>query len=95
MDTPLSKPLDLAEESLIWREVDGQVIVLDKRTWSYLSINDSGARLWREIARGASRAKLIACLQETYELDEQSASRDVEDFISMMQAHGMLCNGNG
>lgn len=95
MDASLHTPLDLAEERLIWREVDGQVIVLDKRTWSYLSINDSGALLWREIARGATRADLIARLRETYELDEQSAERDVDAFVSMMQAHGMLCNGTG
>ncbi len=95
MDARLHTPLDLAEENLIWREVDGQVIVLDKRTWSYLSINDSGACLWREIARGATQAELIARLQEAYELDEQRATRDVDAFVSMMQAHGMLCNGRG
>jgi hypothetical protein len=95
MDASLHTPLDLAEESLIWREVDGQVIVLDKRTWSYLSINDSGALLWREIAKGAKRAELVERLHETYGLDAQTASRDVEDFISMMQRHGLLRGGEG
>lgn len=87
--------LDLAQERLIWREVDGQVIVLDKRTWSYLSINDSGALLWREIAGGATRGELVARLHETYGLDGQTAARDVDAFISTLRAHRLLRGGEG
>jgi hypothetical protein len=87
-------PLALANERLIWHEVDDQVMVLDKRTWHYLSINDSGTLLWRQIAQGATRAELIARLRHDCELDEQAAARDVQAFISMMQEHGIL-DGEG
>jgi hypothetical protein len=82
------------EESLIWREVDGEVIVLDKRTWSYLAINGSGALLWREIVKGTTAAVLIERLRETYELDEQTATRDVEAFVSMMSANDLLLSSS-
>lgn len=95
METRLDERLGLAEESFMWREVDGQVIVLDQRTWSYLAINDSGAELWKAIAAGATRVELIQQLCQTYELDEQTATRDVDSFISMMQEHGMLRSERG
>jgi hypothetical protein len=94
-ERPHIAPLALASERLIWREVDDQVIVLDKRTWHYLSINDSGALLWRQIAEGATRAELVARLRDDCELDEQAAARDVQAFISMMQEHGLLLDGEG
>jgi Coenzyme PQQ synthesis protein D (PqqD) len=95
MDEPVhTAALELANERLIWREVDDQVIVLDKRTWNYLSINDSGALLWRQIARGATHAELVARLRDDYELDEQAAARDVQAFISMMRKNGLLLDGS-
>lgn len=85
--------LGLAEDSLMWREVEDEVIVLDKRTWTYMKINGSGAVLWKEIARGATSTGLVECLCETYEIDEQTASRDVDAFLSMVKTHGLLLGG--
>jgi hypothetical protein len=45
-DTDLDMPLALADESLICRHADDEVIVLDKRTWSYLSLNALAGAAW-------------------------------------------------
>ncbi len=90
MDAREDKRLALAHERLTWREVDTQVIVLDKRSWNYLSINDTGTQLWRQLAEGATRAELIARLCEHHLLDEQAAARDVDAFVSKVQEHGLL-----
>jgi Coenzyme PQQ synthesis protein D (PqqD) len=85
--------LILAEESLLWREVEDEVIVLDKRTWNYMGINGSGALLWKEIARGASATDLVKRLCERYEIDEQTASADVNAFLGMLERHELLLSG--
>ncbi|HXB66355.1 MAG TPA: PqqD family protein [Solirubrobacteraceae bacterium] len=82
--------LGLADERLMWREVEDEVIVLDKRTWNYMAINGSGALLWKEIARGASTAELVSCLRESYEVDEQTAAGDVDAFLTMLREHDLL-----
>jgi Coenzyme PQQ synthesis protein D (PqqD) len=82
--------LTLDSDNLMWRGVEDEVIVLDRRTWSYMGINGSGALLWKEIAGGASSAGLVECLRETYEIDEQTASRDVDAFLSMLRTHHLL-----
>jgi hypothetical protein len=56
-DTDLDT-LVLAEESLIWRRTDAEVVVRDKRTWSYPALNNSGAELfkgWRLVRLGDGR----------------------------------------
>lgn len=79
----------------MWREVEDEVIVLDKRTWNYMGINGSGALLWKEIARGASSAELVKRLCESYEIDERTASRDVDAFLVMLEGHDLLRRGEG
>jgi hypothetical protein len=83
-------PLKLAEESLTWREVDDEIVVLDRRSWMYMGVNGSGVLLWKEIVEGASRARLTACLCETYEIDAELAQRDVEAFIEMLSSNSLL-----
>lgn len=89
----VSDTLGLAEGSLMWREVEDEVIVLDKRTWTYMGINGSGALLWKKIAEGANPAVLVECLRETYAIDEQTAARDVDAFLAMMKTHDFLLDG--
>jgi hypothetical protein len=91
----MSNALGLAEDSLMWREVEDEVIVLDKRTWTYMGINGSGAVLWKKIAEGANPTMLVECLCETYEIDEQTAARDVDTFLAMMKTHDFLLDGAG
>lgn len=82
--------LDL--EHLMWREVGEEVIVLDKRTWTYMGINGSGALLWRELAGGGRVPQLVACLRETYGIAEEQALRDVGAFVELLRGHGLLAD---
>ena len=83
-------PLKLAEESLTWREVDGEIVVLDRRSWMYMGVNGSGVLLWKEIIEGASRSRLVECLRDAYELDAEVARRDVDAFLETLSSHNLL-----
>jgi hypothetical protein len=85
--------LDL--ERLMWREVGEEVIVLDKRTWTYMGINGSGALLWRELVEGASPERLADRLREEYGLAEDAAVRDVGAFVELLRGHGLLTDAAG
>jgi hypothetical protein len=86
-------PLKLAEEWLTWREVDGEIVVLDRRSWMYMGVNGSGVLLWKEIIDGASRSRLVDCLRDVYEIDAEMAQRDVEAFLEMLSSHNLLVEG--
>lgn len=79
----------------MWREVEDEVIVLDKRSWTYMGINGSGAVLWKELAHGASATRLVECLRATYGIDEAAAQRDAGDFLAMLREHGLLAAPTG
>jgi hypothetical protein len=80
----------LRDEGVTWRLVDDEVVVLDRRTWAYLSINDSGALLWARLVDGATKAELVATLVEGFELAQERADADVESFLDTLREHDLL-----
>ena len=75
---------------IAWREVDGELLVLDLRTAGYLSINATGKELWSRLLDGASQDELAAALVETHGIDEQQAHRDAGAFIDLLHDRQLL-----
>jgi hypothetical protein len=82
--------LKLRSEDLEWRHLDDEIVVLDGREGTYLSINGSGALLWPSLATGATSEELIGTLVKTYEVDESQARADTEQFVASLRAQGLL-----
>jgi hypothetical protein len=82
--------LRLREDALDWLEVDDDVVVLDGQKDMYLGTNKSGALLWRQLSRGATRDDLIRCLQEEFEIDQQVAESDTDAFLAALRQRDLL-----
>lgn len=82
--------LHLQRDGVVWRAVDGQVVVLDLRTSEYLQVNEAGALLFDRLDQGASRSDLVAALQAAYEIEPERAERDVDAFLTMLRSRDLL-----
>jgi hypothetical protein len=82
--------LALRTDDLHWREIDDEIVVLEARGSTYLSVNNSGVLLWRMLARGATRDEVISALVEAYGIDTPSAAADADRFVDQMRAAGLL-----
>ena len=57
----------------VWREVDGEVIVLEMDSGNYLNLNGSARILWMALSETASEAELVGSLMGAYGVDEDQA----------------------
>ncbi len=55
-----------------------------------VALTESGALLWEKLTQGAEKDALVFALLNEYEIDEETASRDVDDFISGLYAQGVM-----
>ncbi|MBR3242461.1 MAG: PqqD family protein [Parasporobacterium sp.] len=55
-----------------------------------LSLNETGAFLWNILKKGAEPEELTARLIEEYEVDEITAKKDVESFLSCLLEKGLV-----
>ncbi len=73
-----------------WLDVDDEVIALDSRRSVYLSLNGTGAVLWRVLAGGATLDQLVGNLVDNYDVDEKRADTDVRDFLDALREQDLL-----
>ncbi len=83
------------KENFVLRQVAGSYVVVAVGAASVdfngmLTLNDSGALLWRTLEGGADRAALLAALTSEYDVDEAQAARDLDEFLSSLQIAGCL-----
>jgi hypothetical protein len=80
----------LRPDALDWRDVEGEVVAIDRRTANYLAVNPSGARLWSALSAGASRAELVGILVDAFELERDRAEADVDEFLGELRGLDLL-----
>ena len=82
--------LRLRTYDLEWRDIDSDIVILDGRDATYLTLNGSGALLWRRLVASATRDELVDALLETYEVDHPTAAADTDAFLAALSAQGLL-----
>jgi hypothetical protein len=84
--------LRLRQEGLNWREIDGEVVVLDIERSHYLNLNETGCVLWLLLAEGATPRQLVDKLIEEFDIDEATARDDVDAFVASCRENGLLAD---
>ena len=55
-----------------------------------ITVNGTGAFLWKALQTPQTEATLTQALLEAYEVDEQTAAADVQRFIDILKQHDLL-----
>lgn len=82
--------LTLREGAVSWREVDGETILLDIDNADYLGLNGAGTLLWRLMAAGTTRTRLIGALHAEFGIDTEQATDDVDAFLHQARQRKLL-----
>ena len=84
------KRFKLRDGATAWQQVEGEVILLDLRTSTYLGTNRSASELWAALAEGATRDDLVARLRAVYDVSEVQVGADVDAFLGTCRDRGLL-----
>jgi hypothetical protein len=82
--------LRLRDDELNWRELDGEIVALDGAGSTYVATNKTGATLWRLLAEGTTRDRLVEQLVDSFGVARERAEADVDAFVAELQAKGLL-----
>lgn len=80
------------KEGFVLRQVAGSwvVVAVGRASVNFdgmLSLNDSGALLWKALSEGRD---LVTVLTEEYEVSQEQAAQDVDEFLQTIRQAGCL-----
>lgn len=68
-------------DSVQGTESNGEIVVLDLKAERFFGLNETGSRLWQELARGQSLEAAQQTLQSEFEVDAQTLHNDTQCLI--------------
>jgi hypothetical protein len=82
------------KEGFILREIAGSWIVvpIGERVVEFnglMTLSETGAFLWKELEGGSNIYKLISLILAEYDVDENTAKNNVQEFISAISERGL------
>lgn len=83
------------KEGFILRQIAGEDIVVPIGNNiadfnGVIRLNESAAFLWRELQSEISKNDLVNKLKSEYEIGEELAAKDVEDFVKILEENNAL-----
>lgn len=86
----MARQIRLRQDDVEWREIEGEIVVLDLRRSTYLAVNRIGALLWPRLAAGATRSALVQRLVDDFDLEPSTAESDVDGFLQELRDQELL-----
>ena len=83
------------KDGFLLRNVAGEYVVVPTGSSmvdfkAMISLNESGAFLWEHLLTDTTKEQLLKDLLEEYDVDEKTATEDIEEFIKLLEANNLL-----
>jgi hypothetical protein len=85
LDTPLLVP-----EDVIFRELDGEAIILNLATGIYFGLDEIGTRLWTLVTESGTLRHAVDVMVGEYEVDRSALEGDVLELARQLVDKGLV-----
>jgi hypothetical protein len=78
-----------AAAGVMVRELEGESVLLNLNSESYFGLDEIGTRMWTLLTNSNSIQSAYENLLTEYEVEPEKLSRDLDDLIEKLVAHGL------
>lgn len=82
--------MKLDSQRVTWREIDGELVILDLAASTYLTTNETGTTLVKELIEERSHEELVEVLMAAFDVGPETATADVRAFVEDLGRNGLL-----
>ena len=75
---------------VVFRELDGEAVLLDLVTGTYFGLNAVGTRIWQLIDAGREQADIVNVLAAEYDAATSTIAADVERLVGELKARRLI-----
>jgi len=74
----------------IWKSVDGKGVILNTKTASYCTVEETSLRVWELIEKGIIISELINTITDEYGVDRNIIKSDIAELLDSMRKDGII-----
>jgi hypothetical protein len=82
---------------VMFREVGGELVLLDLKTENYFGLDEVGARVWKLIEEHGELQRVFERMLAEYSVDVTTLERDLTDLVTRLRESGLveIVSGDG
>ena len=77
-------------ENAVFRELDGEAVILNLETGTYFGLNESGTRMWNLVQQHGALQKVLEALQQEYNVPPETLREDLLRLVCQLHEKGLL-----
>ena len=78
-------------EDAVFRELDGEAVILDLERGTYFGLNESGTRIWNLIQQHGSLEGVLEVLGQEYDAVPDTLKDDLLQLVRQLHQKGLIC----
>lgn len=85
----------LIPDSVMFRELEGESVILDLDSDSYFGLDQIGTKMWQALTEADSIQAAYDVLLEEYEVEADTLRADLSELLDTLLARGLIEVANG
>jgi coenzyme PQQ synthesis protein D (PqqD) len=77
-------------DDVVFRELDGEGVILNLASGIYFGLDETGTRMWRLIDQHGQLREVLSALCDEYEASSETLERDLMVLVSELTEKGLL-----
>jgi coenzyme PQQ synthesis protein D (PqqD) len=75
---------------VVWRELEGEAVLLDLGSGIYFGLNEVGTRIWQLLDQGCATEAVLSTIVGEFEVDRAEAEDGFRRLIDELRARGLV-----
>jgi hypothetical protein len=77
-------------DDVVFRELDGEAVLLNLETGTYFGLDEVGSRIWQFIEQYGSLSTVLDEIVREFDVDRPVAERDLIDLVGQLVSRGLV-----
>ena len=75
---------------VVFRDLDGEAVILDLVSGTYFGLNEVGTRIWRLVDEGCDPSQIADVVASEYQADRETIARDVTRLLDDLRTRRLI-----
>lgn len=82
-------------KDILFREIEGEAVLLNIRTGVYFGMNPVGTGIWRIMEKKKNLEDVLESMLENFEIDRKTCEQDLAEFVGRLEKNDLVSIENG